>query len=121
MGNDRSEYDISSELQAATEALSKDASYNYVIFDDNDVEITDVLRASADNFDDKTRQDLIDYTALNILSGESYKDTIEHLERVTKNVLDANEIKHIHAQAVAAIKGERAFAGMTVNKCRTWL
>jgi hypothetical protein len=43
LGSDRAQYDISPELKKATEALSKDASYNYVIFSDEDVSIDEVF------------------------------------------------------------------------------
>lgn len=90
-----------------------EGSYNYVIFDDNDVEIKEILKsvfsqpesATSETFDDETRQALVEYAALQIFDSVPYQELIQNISDITRDVLNEAEIKAIHADAFEMTRG----------------
>lgn len=80
-----------------------EGSYNYVIFDDADVEIQEVLRSVPQTpLDADAKSLLTEYAVGQILLGRSYKTVIETLSDISG--ASAEEVKAIHAAAVDVIR-----------------
>lgn len=85
-----------------------EGNYNYVIFDDADVEITEILRQIAPDVLTEEQEDaLVKLTALDIINGRTFDETIDGIRRRTRETLTDEQIRTIHAMADAKMRGKR--------------
>lgn len=83
-----------------------EGSYNYVIFDDADVEINQILRQIPKSISPEVEEALVKLTALDIANGEKFDDVIANIEKRTNGMVDAEQARDIQAKAVEKLRSK---------------
>lgn len=81
-----------------------EGNYNYVIFDDQDVEILDTFQMAASGLTDQQYAKLVEYASGEILENKPYKTLMSELDEFTG---DRELSKEVHAEAVDSLRSER--------------